>query len=117
MPDMAIVFAAYVDGVSQVVAKGGRYDHIGQVFGRTGRGATGFSINVRNLASNVVVDTGERERVLVDHATEDQAMSLWLEIQRLRSDGYIVVESEDHNGYDYRLDYQDGEWRLLPGDQ
>ena len=29
-----IVCAAYVDGVPEVVAKGGRYDDIGEVFGR-----------------------------------------------------------------------------------
>lgn len=43
------VFAAYVAGRSQDVAKGGRYDGIGEVFGRP-RPATGFSVDVKTLA-------------------------------------------------------------------
>jgi ATP phosphoribosyltransferase regulatory subunit len=112
-----IVFAAYVDGVTQVVAKGGRYDHIGQVFGRSGRGATGFSINVRNLADKVAVERSTRQRVLVRQLKEGATAGLWTEIQRLRNEGYIVVESEDHNGFDHELLYKGGQWRLVPGEQ
>jgi ATP phosphoribosyltransferase regulatory subunit len=43
------LFAAYVTGASEPVAKGGRYDHIGEVFGRA-RPATGFSADLRLLA-------------------------------------------------------------------
>lgn len=43
------VFAAYVAGRSQEVAKGGRYDEVGRVFGRA-RPATGFSTDVKTLA-------------------------------------------------------------------
>lgn len=44
-----VVFAAYLQGESEAVAKGGRYDDIGRVFGRA-RPATGFSANLRRLA-------------------------------------------------------------------
>jgi ATP phosphoribosyltransferase regulatory subunit len=47
------VFAAYVAGRSQEVAKGGRYDGIGEVFGRP-RPATGFSVDVKTLADIAV---------------------------------------------------------------
>ena len=43
------VFAAYLPGESEPVAKGGRYDHIGEVFGRA-RPATGFSADLKMLA-------------------------------------------------------------------
>jgi ATP phosphoribosyltransferase regulatory subunit len=45
-----VVFDAYCDGVSGAVARGGRYDEVGKAFGRA-RPATGFSIDLRNLAS------------------------------------------------------------------
>lgn len=44
------VFAAYLCGASEPIAKGGRYDHIGEVFGRA-RAATGFSADLKALAS------------------------------------------------------------------
>ena len=45
-----LVFAAYVPGHGEAVAKGGRYDAIGRDFGRP-RPATGFSIDVRALVA------------------------------------------------------------------
>lgn len=42
------VFAAFVPGCGQEVARGGRYDQIGEVFGRA-RPATGFSADLRML--------------------------------------------------------------------
>jgi len=44
-----VVFDAYCDGVTGVVARGGRYDDVGKAFGRA-RPATGFSIDLRALA-------------------------------------------------------------------
>jgi ATP phosphoribosyltransferase regulatory subunit len=49
-----LVFAAYVPGHGDSVAKGGRYDAIGSDFGRA-RPATGFSLDIRAL-----VTLGER---------------------------------------------------------
>ena len=43
-----IVFAAYVPGQGQEIARGGRYDAIGEVFGRA-RAATGFSTDLKTL--------------------------------------------------------------------
>ena len=45
-----VVFDAYCEGASGAVARGGRYDEVGRAFGRA-RPATGFSIDLRTLAS------------------------------------------------------------------
>jgi len=45
-----VVFDAYCDGVAGAVGRGGRYDEVGKAFGRA-RPATGFSIDLRSLAS------------------------------------------------------------------
>ena len=42
-------FALYAPGASDAVARGGRYDEVGAVFGRV-RPATGFSLDVKDLA-------------------------------------------------------------------
>ena len=46
------VFSAYVPGMGQAIANGGRYDHIGEVFGRA-RPATGFSTDLAQLVQRV----------------------------------------------------------------
>jgi ATP phosphoribosyltransferase regulatory subunit len=43
------MFAVYVAGLPNAVARGGRYDHVGEAFGRA-RPATGFSMDLRELA-------------------------------------------------------------------
>lgn len=43
-----VVFASFVGGYSHEVARGGRYNHIGRVFGRS-RPATGFSADLKTL--------------------------------------------------------------------
>jgi ATP phosphoribosyltransferase regulatory subunit len=45
-----VVFDAYCDGIAGPVARGGRYDEVGKAFGRA-RPATGFSIDLRELAA------------------------------------------------------------------
>lgn len=44
-----IVFAAYAQGVGQAIGNGGRYDHVGEGFGRS-RPATGFNMSLQALA-------------------------------------------------------------------
>ncbi len=44
-----VMFAAYVDGLPQPIARGGRYDQVGQAFGRA-RPATGFSLDLLTLS-------------------------------------------------------------------
>ena len=45
-----IVFAAFAPGHGQAIGNGGRYDHVGEAFGRS-RPATGFNVNLNDLAA------------------------------------------------------------------
>lgn len=112
-----MVFAAYVDASRSVVAKGGRYDHIGQVFGREARGATGFSIDVRGLAEKVMLPEASRKCVWIPDVPPGEEGSLWQQIQQLRAEGYIVVESGQPDGFDHHLDFLNGQWQLVSGDK
>lgn len=80
-----VVFAAYAPGWSGAIARGGRYDEVGVAFGRS-RPATGFSLDLRDLAA-VVPDAGER-RILAP-AKGDQALARL--VRKLRSRGEAVV--------------------------
>lgn len=52
------MFALYLPGLPNAVARGGRYDHVGEAFGRA-RPATGFSLDLRELAR--LLPTAERK--------------------------------------------------------
>jgi len=55
-----VVFDAYCEGVAAAVGRGGRYDEVGKAFGRA-RPATGFSIDLRSLASAAGSSKGKRK--------------------------------------------------------
>jgi ATP phosphoribosyltransferase regulatory subunit len=80
-------FALYGDGSPDALARGGRYDEIGSVFGRN-RPAVGFS----------VVDLKELARLLSSHARPAAIRARWSEhadvravVRRLRESGETVV--------------------------
>ncbi|MCG7199019.1 ATP phosphoribosyltransferase regulatory subunit [Marinobacter pelagius] len=108
-----LVFAAYVPGHGDSVAKGGRYDAIGSDFGRP-RPATGFSLDIRALVS-----LGERavRKGGAVWAPADQDPELEGAIAGLRStDTVIRALPEDEGcdpaarGCDRQLVKKDGEW-------
>lgn len=108
-----IVFAAY-GGAGQRFAKGGRYDHVGEVFGRS-RAATGFDIDLKALASATAQTGSDAERVLAppSGASSDEA-SRWAFISELREQGYIVVESDDDDvGFDCRIVKSGDGWKVI----
>ncbi|RPI46675.1 MAG: ATP phosphoribosyltransferase regulatory subunit [Betaproteobacteria bacterium] len=80
-----VVFAAYAPGWTGAVARGGRYDQIGVAFGRA-RPATGFSMDLRELAS-AAPDVSWR-RILAPWRDDRELNSL---VSRLRERGEIVV--------------------------
>ncbi|MCW8901166.1 MAG: ATP phosphoribosyltransferase regulatory subunit [Gammaproteobacteria bacterium] len=81
------VFAAYVAGRGQAVALGGRYDDIGEVFGRA-RPATGFSTDLKTLLS---LSTHKNNQVAAIYAPADNDPDLHKAIAELRQQGEKVV--------------------------
>ncbi|HOB61045.1 MAG TPA: ATP phosphoribosyltransferase regulatory subunit [Candidatus Competibacteraceae bacterium] len=112
-----VLFSAYVPGQGQAVAQGGRYDEIGQVFGRA-RPATGFSTDLATLlllgATPEVAATGVYAPPVGDGALERQ-------VAALRSQGERVVRAlpgaavEPRSlGCDRVLAQRDEEWLVIP---
>lgn len=83
-----LVFSAYIDGVGHAVANGGRYDHIGEVFGRA-RPATGFSANVKDILAQAVEDD-EPSLILVPCSGDGDLAAA---VARLREQGERVVQA------------------------
>lgn len=86
-----LVFAALVSGWGQAVANGGRYDEVGEVFGRA-RPATGFSTDLKALIALADGDSGEQPAgAILAPASDD--LELWEQAQRLRASGERVVNA------------------------
>ncbi len=113
-----VVFAAFVPGSGQEVARGGRYDAIGQVFGRA-RPAVGFSTDLRMLLE---LGHGLEERypdgaAIAAPWSEDQA--LMEKVDELRAAGRRVLmllpqQQGDAGamGCDEQLIKRNGVWTL-----
>ncbi|MBI3140870.1 MAG: ATP phosphoribosyltransferase regulatory subunit [Rhodocyclales bacterium] len=109
-----VVFAAYCAAHPGAIALGGRYDKVGKAFGR-GRPATGFSLDLRELAQ-----LGTRPpapQAILAPWGEDSGLRE--AVAALRAQGEIVVEAlPGHEGTwqeagcDRRLVQRDGRWAV-----
>ena len=82
-----VMFAAYVEQLPQPIARGGRYDHVGQAFGRP-RPATGFSLDLLTLA-NLSPLNASKPAILAPWIDDDLLSKA---IAILRSKGEIVIQ-------------------------
>jgi ATP phosphoribosyltransferase regulatory subunit len=112
-----VVFSVFVSGQGQAVAQGGRYDGIGQAFGRA-RAATGFSTDLRGLLRLLPTDTIASTGILAPHNDSKGLQEL---ISKLRAAGERVVArlpgdaSPAHAyGCNRELLEQGGQWIVKP---
>lgn len=83
-----VTFAVFVAGLPNAVARGGRYDHVGESFGRA-RPATGFSLDLRELAR--LMPGAERKNAIMAPWGNDEG--LCKKIAQLRAQGEVVIQS------------------------
>ena len=112
-----VVFAAYAPGVGQAIGNGGRYDHVGEAFGRS-RPATGFNMNLQALVQltegNGVVTEG-----IFAPANEDGSEKESLQqkaIAELRASGERVVCGFPGQQPDYEELHCDRQLLLVDGE-
>lgn len=105
-------FAVYAAGVTDTLARGGRYDEVGAVFGRN-RPAVGFSLDVKQLAA-VVAAPPLRAAIRAPWSADDELSEV---IARLRRQGETVVcmlpgagSRVDEFDCDRELVEVDGQW-------
>ena len=109
-----VMFAAYVDKLPQPIARGGRYDRVGQAFGRS-RPATGFSMDLLTLAN--LSPLGQRKSAIVAPWIVDAALES--KIAELRNSGEVVIQAMAGDAVetaeylcDRELVEQDGSWAV-----
>ena len=108
------MFALYVPGLPNAVARGGRYDHVGEAFGRA-RPATGFSMDLREIAR--LLPTAGRKRAI--RAPWGREPELQAKIAELRSMGEVVIQSrpghendQEEFDCDRAITLEHGKWIL-----
>lgn len=111
-----LLFSAYVPGSSAALALGGRYDNVGEVFGRA-RSATGFSLDLRGMLAFAPTPI-RRKKILAPYDVNDA--SLQQSMQALREQGHIVIVNlPGHEHAQQELDcqaqlvYQAGSWQVV----
>ena len=111
-----IVFAAYAQGYKGPLALGGRYDEVGEAFGRA-RPATGFSLDLRGVVTALAPATLPKAIL----APADTDARLQDKIAKLRSEGQVVVQalpSVVSNTCELNCDRQlilkNGAWQVEP---
>ncbi len=95
-------FVAYAAGSSDAVARGGRYDEVGAVFGRN-RPAVGFSLDLKSLAA--LAPQQPRRAAIRAPWAEDSALRT--AVRQLREQGETVVcilPGHEHEGQEFDCD-------------
>jgi ATP phosphoribosyltransferase regulatory subunit len=113
-----MVFAVFVPGCGQEIARGGRYDDIGKVFGRA-RPATGFSTDLRTLMDLSQRDFGTREGAILAPADDDEELHATMAGLRRAGERVIVVmpgqvTDTANFGCDRILRKESGKWAVKP---
>jgi ATP phosphoribosyltransferase regulatory subunit len=113
-----MVFAVFVPECGKEIARGGRYDAIGKVFGRS-RPATGFSTDLKELIQLSTREFKDRRGGILAPQAEDE--TLYAAMQALRARGERVVAELPGQagdaasmGCDRLLVDEDGTWVVKP---
>jgi ATP phosphoribosyltransferase regulatory subunit len=109
------VFAVYHPQHGSALAQGGRYDGVGDVFGR-GRAATGFDMNLKQLMASAFEQQGA---YFAPYTADESQAELAVFVKTLRDEGHrvIVAVAEDEQSPEGCLGTlvhdQDG-WQVRP---
>ncbi|MFQ5469600.1 MAG: ATP phosphoribosyltransferase regulatory subunit [Gammaproteobacteria bacterium] len=111
-----VVFAAFVPGHGQEIARGGRYDDIGSAFGHA-RPATGFSSDLNTLIA--LTGPGKiRASMIAAPWSDDESLNVF--IKELRSKGERVIcmlpgqkGSAGDMGCDRLIEQKAGNWQIV----
>jgi len=111
-----IIFTAYVPGQGKEIARGGRYDDIGKVFGRA-RPATGFSTDLKSLLSLSSSPAEQQQGVVFAPADPDPTLKAVVSSLRNESQRVVVaLEGQEADakamGCNQQLVKRNGEWVL-----
>jgi ATP phosphoribosyltransferase regulatory subunit len=111
-----VVFTAFNANSGCELARGGRYDNIGETFGRS-RPATGFSADLRQLITASQFKLEQPKRIILAPASDDQKLAATIE--KLRSQGETVINAlggstneSESTGCTHSLQKENNKWAV-----
>ncbi len=112
-----VVFSTFIPELGREIARGGRYNNIGEFFGRA-RAATGFSADLRLLSSLVAKEKLGKQVVYAPRIHDDL---LLVAIRDLRAKGCVVVQQLTENSNEIKdlnctaiLEKENQKWVVKP---
>lgn len=113
-----VVFAAFMPGYGQEIARGGRYDDIGRAFGGA-RPATGFSTDLETLIMLGNPQGEEKIGAILAPNVDDAALNAVIaELRRQGQRVCIVLPGQsgtaEDMGCDRTLERENGTWQVIP---
>ena len=93
-----IVFAAYIQGYGKALGNGGRYDRVGEAYGRA-RPATGFAFDLKSLVDNGCFVTEASSGIYVPQSDDPECCK---QVALLREQGQRVIQGFAGQIVDYR---------------
>lgn len=115
-----LVFSLFHRNHGHAIAKGGRYDDTGRVYGRS-RPATGFSADLKTWAKLSPERTQSQARRIYVPALDDA--ELHTTVRQLRAEGEILIQGFGDQpdeaaslGCTYQLAEHAGAWHIMPLD-
>ncbi|THB68815.1 MAG: ATP phosphoribosyltransferase regulatory subunit [Gammaproteobacteria bacterium] len=111
-----VVFAAFVPSLGQEIARGGRYDEIGKIFGKA-RPATGFSSDLKMLVSLIKREEVKRELICAPAENDTELDKMIAELRASGSRVIKILAGEEgipgSDKYTHELVRQDGVWKVV----
>jgi ATP phosphoribosyltransferase regulatory subunit len=93
-----IVFAAYIQGYGKALGNGGRYDHVGEAFGRS-RPATGFAFDLKSLVTKGCFQSEVTTGIYIPQCDDPECRK---QVALLREQGQRVVQGFAGQLVDYK---------------
>jgi len=111
-----IVYAAFVPGHGQELARGGRYDEIGRVFGRA-RPATGFSSDLKTLMALSPAEPYQPHAIIAPCSSDPSLQDFIIELRKQGERVICMLEGQKgvltEMGCDRAIEKRDNKWAVI----
>lgn len=111
-----IVYAAFIPGHGQELARGGRYDEIGKVFGRA-RPATGFSSDLKTLMALSPAQPHQPCAIIAPCSSDPALQAFIVELRKQGERVICMLEGQKgvltEMGCDRAIEKRDNKWTVI----
>jgi ATP phosphoribosyltransferase regulatory subunit len=105
-----VVFAVYTRGLGEALARGGRYDNVGEVYGRA-RPATGFATDLRLLAAQLTSKEALQDAIAAPDLEDETLQDAVRALRRAGETVIVMLDGETDARCSRELTKIDGQWQ------